>query len=178
MTAARDEVVRQELISLLPRLRRFALVLTRSTADADDLVQATCERAIARLDSWVWGTALDRWLFKIAHNLHRNQRRDDANRSRLLQEHVSDPHLFPAGAADAELWAVLQEVRRAVMQLPDEQRAVLLLVAVEGLAYRDAAEILGVPIGTVTSRLARARDAMRSAFAVTETSEPSLETAP
>ena len=178
MTAARDEVVRQEMIALLPRLRRFALVLTRSAADADDLVQATCERAIARLDGWVWGTALDRWLFKIAHNLHRNQLRDDANRSRLLQEHAADPNLFPAGAADAELWTMLHEVRRALLRLPDEQRAVLVLVAIEGLAYRDVAEVLGVPIGTVTSRLARARDAMRSAFATAETKTPGLEAAP
>ena len=167
--AARDELVRQELIALLPRLRRFALVLTRSAADADDLVQATCERAIARLDGWAWGTSLDRWLFKIAHNLHRNQRRDDANRSRLLQAHAADLDLFPAEAAEAELRAVLQEVRRAVMRLPDEQRSVLVLVAVEGLAYRDVAEILGVPIGTVTSRLARARESLRAAFVATET---------
>jgi RNA polymerase sigma-70 factor, ECF subfamily len=153
------------------------MILTRSPVDADDLVQATLERAIARLDSWVWGTALDRWLFKIAHNLHGNQRRDDANRRRLLQEHAADPHLLPAGAAEAELWALLQEVRRAVMRLPDEQRAVLVLVAVEGLAYRNAADILGVPIGTVTSRLARAREALRSVF-VTETVGPDREAAP
>jgi RNA polymerase sigma-70 factor (ECF subfamily) len=178
VSPARDEIVRQELIALLPRLRRFALVLTKSAADADDLVQATCERAIARVESWVWGTALDRWLFKIAHNLHRNQRRDTVNRERLLQEHAADPDLFAAGPTDAELWTVLQEVRRTVLRLPDEQRAVLILVAVEGLAYRDVAEILGVPIGTVTSRLARARDTMRSAFAVPATTASGLETAP
>lgn len=177
MPGAQDELVRQELIALLPRLRRFALVLTKSPADADDLVQATCERAIARLESWVWGTALDRWLFKIAHNLHRNQLRDDANRSRLLQEHAVNPRLQPIGTAEVELWAVLQEARRAVMRLPDEQRAVLVLVAVEGLAYRDVADILGVPIGTVTSRLARARTALRSAFLV-EPEPADLGTAP
>ena len=65
MSPARDEMLRQELIALLPRLHRFALVLTKSAVDADDLVQATCERAISRLDTWIWGTALDRWLFKI-----------------------------------------------------------------------------------------------------------------
>ena len=73
---------------------------------------------------------------------------------------------------------MLQEVRRALLRLPEEQRAVLVLVAIEGLAYRDVAEVLGVPIGTVTSRLARAREAMRSAFAAAETKMPGLETAP
>jgi RNA polymerase sigma-70 factor, ECF subfamily len=178
VSAARDELFRQELVAILPRLRRFALVLTKSTADADDLVQATCERAIARLDRWTWGTELDRWLFKIAHNLHLNQRRDEANRSRLLQAHAADLDLFAAEPSDAELWAVLHEVRRAVMRLPDEQREALVLVAVEGLSYREVAEIVGVPIGTVTSRLARAREAMRSVFAGREASAPGLETAP
>ena len=178
VSPARDEMLRQELIALLPRLHRFALVLTKSAADADDLVQATCERAISRLDTWIWGTALDRWLFKIAHNLYRNQRRDTANRTRLLREHVADPDLFAGAPADAELWTTLQEVRRAVLLLPDEQREVLLLVAVEGMAYRDAAEILQVPIGTITSRLARARDTVRAAFAPIPNITAGIETAP
>ena len=172
-------MLRQELIALLPRLHRFALVLTKSAVDADDLVQATCERAISRLDTWIWGTALDRWLFKIAHNLHRNQRRDNANRPRLLQRACGRPRsVRRPRPADAELWTALQEVRRAVLRLPDEQREVLMLVAVEGMAYREAAEILEVPIGTVTSRLARARDAVRAAFAPIPNITAGIETAP
>jgi RNA polymerase sigma-70 factor (ECF subfamily) len=162
------------MIGLLPRLRRFALVLTRSAADADDLVQATCERAIARLDGWADGTALDRWLFKIAHNLHLNQRRDAANRLRLLEEHGLDLAL-PDGADDAETWTTLQEVRRAVLELPEEQRGALVLVAVDGLSYREAAEVLNVPVGTVTSRLARAREALRDLFAPAPGAATTLE---
>jgi len=165
VSPARDELIRQQMVALLPQLRRFALVLTRSAADADDLVQATCERAIARLDSWVNGTALDRWLFKIAHNLHLNQRRDAANRLRLLEERGEELTALPDGAEDAENWTMLQEVRRLVLLLPEEQRGALMLVAVEGLSYREAADILEVPIGTVTSRLARARDALRAVLA-------------
>ena len=109
------------------------MVLTGSRADADDLVQATCERAITRLDGWVRGTALDRWLFKIAHNLHRNQRRDQANRLRLASEHGQTLEFLEDGARRAETWTELQEVRVKLQALPGEQRTVLTLVAIEGL---------------------------------------------
>ncbi len=178
MSPAQDEMLCQELIALLPRLHRFALVLTKSHADADDLVQATCERAITHLDTWIWGTALDRWLFKIAHNLYRNQRRDTANRSRLLEEHVAARDFAIGASLDGELWTTVQEVRRMVLSLPDEQREVLVLVTIEGLAYRDVAEILQIPIGTVTSRLARARDAIRAVFAPAPTAVPGVESVP
>ena len=165
MTPARDEMLHQQMAALLPRLRRFALMLTGSAADADDLTQATIERAIARLDQWAWGSSLQSWLFTIAHNLHRNQRRDAANRLRLLEEHGLELEASADGAAAAEARATLGEVRRLVLRLPEEQRAALLLVAVEGLSYREAAELLEVPVGTVTSRLARAREGLRAALA-------------
>jgi RNA polymerase sigma-70 factor (ECF subfamily) len=158
-------MLRREMVALLPRLQRFALMLTGTAADADDLAQATVERAIARLDQWVWGTSLQSWVFAIAHNLHRNQRRDTANRLRLLEEHGQSVDSMADGAAQAEAWTALQEVRRRVLQLPEEQRTVLLLVAVEGLSYREAADLLEVPIGTVTSRLARAREGLRAMLA-------------
>lgn len=164
MAPAEEEIVRGQIVALLPRLRRFALVLTRSRADADDLVQAACERAIGRLDLWTRGTTFDRWLLKIAHNLHRNQRRDQANRLRLVQQHGETQEWASDGAAQAESWTALQEVRRKVLQLPDEQRTALTLVAIEGLSYQEAAELLEVPVGTVTSRLARAREALRAAL--------------
>ena len=164
MTAG-DELVRAQMIAVLPRLHRFALLLTGSRADADDLVQATCERAITRLDGWVRGTSLDRWLFKIAHNLHRNHRRDQANRLRLVTEHGQTQEFLDDGARRAEAWTELQEVRVKVQALPEEQRIVLTLVAIEGFSYQEVADLLEVPVGTVTSRLARARDALRAAFA-------------
>lgn len=161
MSAAGDEQIRTQMVALLPRLHRFALMLSGSRADADDLVQATCERAITRLDSWLPGTALDRWLFKVAHNLHRNLRRDQANRLRLVQAHGETQEFLEDGERRAEAWTELQEVRLRVLALPDEQRVALTLVAIEGMSYQEAAELLDVPVGTVTSRLARARDALR-----------------
>lgn len=175
VSAARDEVIQQQMAALLPRLRRFALMLTGSSADADDLTQATVERAIVRLDQWAWGTSLQSWVFAIAHNLHRNQRRDAANRLRLLEEHGLGLDVAIDGAAQAEARTALHEVRRLVLRLPEEQRTVLHLVAVEGLSYREAAELLGVPVGTVTSRLARAREGLRMGLAGPAGAAASLE---
>ena len=149
----------------MPRLRRFALLLTASRADADDLVQAALERAIQRLDSWQRGTALDRWLFKVAHNLHRNQHRDAATRLRLVQRHGETLDFAEDGARRAEAATELAEVRQRMLALPEEQRSVLTLIAIEGFSYQEAADLLELPIGTVTSRLGRARDALRLALA-------------
>jgi RNA polymerase sigma-70 factor (ECF subfamily) len=163
MASTADDEIRRQMVALMPRLRRFALMLTASRADADDLVQAALERAIHRLDSWQRGTALDRWLFKIAHNLHRNHHRDRATRLRLVQQHGETLEFAEDGARRAEAATELGEVRQRMRALPDEQRAVLTLIAIEGLSYQEVAEMLEVPIGTVTSRLARARDALRAA---------------
>lgn len=164
------------MVALLPRLRRFALMLTGSRADADDLVQATCERAILRRDGWIVGSALDRWLFKIAHNLHRNQRRDHANRLRLVRAHGETQPWATDGAGHAESGAMLREVRERILALPEEQRAALTLVAIEGLSYQEAADLLGLPIGTVTSRLGRAREALRAALEPSgQPARPALE---
>jgi RNA polymerase sigma-70 factor (ECF subfamily) len=156
-----------EMTALLPRLRRFALMLTGSAADADDLVQATIERGIGRLDQWVRGTSLKSWLFAVAHNLHKNQRRDAANRLRLLEAHGREVDAVAEGVREraAEAAVMLADVRRLVLDLPADQRAVLSLVAIEGLSYREAADLLDLPVGTVTSRLARAREALRAALA-------------
>lgn len=170
MATAGDDPILAQMVALLPRLRRFALLLTGSTAEADDLVQATCERAMVRLDAWVRGSALDRWLFKILHNLHRNQRRDGANRLRLVEAHGATQEHLVDGARAAETRTEFNEVRQRVLALPAEQRAVLNLVAIEGYSYQEAADLLDVPIGTVTSRLARARDALRASLAT-----PALE---
>jgi len=162
MGAAMDDALRRDLIAFLPRLRRFALGLTGSRAEGDDLVQATCERAIRYSDRWAPGTRLDAWLFRIARNLFLNERRgrrrrgpevaiDDYPESRLLD-----------GEEAALAGIALQAVAGELQNLPEEQRSALLLVAIEGLGYREAAEVLGVPIGTVTSRLARARMALRT----------------
>lgn len=147
---------RTELIALLPRLRRFALGLTADPHQADDLVQAGCERALTRRHQWQAGTRLDSWMFKIMQNLWIDQMRSKpvaAQADSEELEHVPDRD-WNRGM-EAKL--TLDQVTRAMAALPDAMRAVLTLVCIEGLSYKEAAEVLDVPIGTVMSRLARAR---------------------
>jgi RNA polymerase sigma-70 factor, ECF subfamily len=145
----------------LPRLRRFARGLAGSTADADDLVQAACERALARRHQFQEGTRFDSWMFRIVQTIWIDQIR--ARAVRKEEEEVSEGRLGsdePVRRADARL--ALSEVRRAVDRLPPDQRAALLLVTIEGLSYREAAEVVQVPVGTIMSRLARARMALQA----------------
>jgi RNA polymerase sigma-70 factor, ECF subfamily len=148
-----------QLISVLPRLRRFARGLTGSMAEADDLVQAACERALTREHQFQEGTRFDSWMFRIVQTIWIDQLR--AREVRKEDGEAADSWLgsdTPARAIEARL--ALAEVRQAVEQLPSDQRVTLLLVTVEGLSYKEAAEVTGVPIGTVMSRLARARIAL------------------
>lgn len=149
--------LRAELVGLLPRLRRFAYGLTGSLDDGDDLVQGACERALRRLDQFQPGTRLDSWMYRILQNLWIDQIRAGRRREIAVDEDVMAA--FPGGDQAREMEAKLDlaAARREVAKLPAEQRAVLLLVSVEGASYKDAAEILEIPIGTVMSRLSRAR---------------------
>lgn len=146
---------------MLPRLRRFAIGLTGSASDGDDLVQASYERALRYLDSYEPGTRLDSWLFRIARNIHLNEIRARAVRTRHLQsvEASEEPRVDGRPAMETRL--MLASIRRLLSRLPEEQRAALLLVAVEGLSYAETARVLDLPIGTVTSRIARARIALK-----------------
>ena len=145
------------MLGWLPRLRRYARVLRRNPEDADDLVQDTLERAWSRAGLWPDVADMRGWLFSIMHNLHV----DALRRGRLdlvsLDEAPSD---FPVAAAQAERLA-LRDLQRALSALPADQRDVLLLVALEGLGYAETAQALGVPIGTVMSRLSRGRERLR-----------------
>ena len=157
-----DAAFDRELVAALPRLRRFAFGLAGSLDEADDLVQAACERALARRDQYEPGTRLVSWLYRIVQTIWI----DRVRRHRTVSV---DPALlaeYPGGDAvgEAESRLALAEVRRAIAVLSPEQRTVLLLVSVEGLAYRDAAEVLDLPIGTIMSRLARARLALAKAL--------------
>ncbi len=155
-----DELTKKQIVALLPRLYRFALAMTGSVAHAEDLVQDTCERAITRLDQWEWGTRLDSWLFRIAQNLYRSGHRDSSNRLRILDElSINHPAVID-GQTLVDDRTELAQIRHQISQLPDEQRDVLLLICVEGYSYREAADHLDLPIGTVRSRLSRARDAL------------------
>jgi RNA polymerase sigma-70 factor (ECF subfamily) len=147
----------QELVALLPRLRRFALVLCRSQPLADDLVQGACERALAHADSWTPGTRFDAWMFRILRNhwidhLRRTKAEGMTEDVATQTQLIGDPGEGPILSKLA-----LSEVQQAIESLPQEQREVLVLVCADDLSYREAAEVLHVPIGTIMSRLARAR---------------------
>jgi RNA polymerase sigma-70 factor (ECF subfamily) len=149
--------VRQEMVALLPRLRRFALARTGSPEAADELVQAACERALSRLDQFTPGTRLDSWMFRIIETMWIDRRRYAGRRPEAGAK-VIDLMPFDARIHEqVEARADLAIVRAEVARLPEEQRAVLALVAIDGQSYQQAAETLGVPIGTIMSRLSRAR---------------------
>jgi len=146
-----------ELIQHIPRLRRYARALARDAARADDLVQDTLERALAKLDLWRPDSDLRAWLFTLMHNLFVNQMRSSNNHALCELDEAND---MPVSGGQNEAMAV-RDIHAALAKLPPEQREVMLLVGLEQFAYADAARILGVPQGTVMSRLSRARERMR-----------------
>jgi RNA polymerase sigma factor (sigma-70 family) len=151
--------VRAEIAALLPRLRRFGRVLARTREDADDLVQVAVEKALERTDQWTPGTRLDSWMFRIMQNAWIDEVRARQRRGETFvpEEEGED---VGVSTTDAQIDAIA--VRKAVAQLSDEHRSVVALVLVEGLSYEEAAQTLHIPVGTVTSRLARAREALQS----------------
>ncbi|MBH0237061.1 RNA polymerase sigma factor [Methylobrevis albus] len=145
------------LVDLLPRLRRFAIALCRSRETADDLVQDACARALAAEEPMTADMNVEAWMFRILRNLWYDRLRRSKVRGEEIE--IGDRDDLPGLAAEpeAERRLVLQRVALAIDALPDEQREIVLLVCVEETSYRDAAEVLGLPLGTVMSRLARAR---------------------
>ena len=147
----------EDIVELIPRLRRYARALAGDRNAADDLVQDTLERAWSKLHLYRRGTDLRAWLFTVMHNVYVNQRRA-ARISVPLNEEM--PELAqPARETDT---LVLRDLDAAIRRLPPDQREVLLLVALDDMSYHLAAETLGVPIGTVMSRLSRAREKLRA----------------
>jgi RNA polymerase sigma-70 factor, ECF subfamily len=150
----------ERLVELIPRLRRYARALVGDRAAADDLVQDTLERAWAKLHLYRRGTDLRAWLFTVMHNVHVNKLR--ATRATdMLEDEM--PELAQRGAQSDAL--VVRDLERAIARLPAEQRAVLLLVTLEDMSYDEVARTLGIPIGTVMSRLSRAREKLRAMMA-------------
>jgi RNA polymerase sigma-70 factor (ECF subfamily) len=145
------------LIALIPRLRRYARALVGERAAADDLVQYTLERAWSKLHLYRHGTDLRAWLFTVMHNVHVNQVRA-ARPTAALEEDM--PELAQREVQGDAL--LVRDLERALAALPAAQREVLLLVALEDLSYEETARVLGIPIGTVMSRLARAREKVRA----------------
>jgi RNA polymerase sigma-70 factor (ECF subfamily) len=150
----------QDLMALLPRLRRFAMSLSRDAADGDDLCQASIERALRSRDLWQGGTRLDSWLYRIMRNLWIDEVRARARRGQTFVAEEAGVHVGNDGQQRSEMAVEMNHVGRAMTTLPDEQREVIALVLVEGFAYKEAAEILDIPIGTLTSRLFRGREAL------------------
>jgi RNA polymerase sigma-70 factor (ECF subfamily) len=149
----------EHIVQLLPRLRRFARSLANNVQDADDLVQLAIERALSRSDQLRPDSQLSSWMFGIVRNAWIDEARARGRRTKLfvapeLGENVADP----TSGSEADTLSV----QDAMARLPDDQREVISLVLVEGLSYKEAAEIVGVPVGTVTSRLARGRDSLQN----------------
>jgi len=151
-----------QVVTALPRLRRFARTLTRNAHDADDLVQVAVERALQRIDQWRPEASMLSWLFGIVRNAWIDEARARKRRSHLFVAEEAGDHV---GIATTERAMDLLSIQAALETLPDEQRLAIGLVLVEGLSYKEAAAIMEVPIGTLTSRLARGRLALESMLA-------------
>lgn len=149
--------IREEIVSFLPRLRRFAYSLTGNMADGDDLAQDVCVRAIERAHQWRPGTRLDSWMYRIAQNLWIDKLRSAKVRTKGAQTMVDEPGTATVAHNPAEDRLALQTVSAGIAQLPAEQQVLVALVCIDGMSYREAAEATEVPIGTVMSRLSRAR---------------------
>jgi RNA polymerase sigma-70 factor (ECF subfamily) len=160
------DTLRHEIAALLPRLRRFARTVTRHREDADDLVQLAVERALRRLDHWQPGTRLDSWMFTIMKNAWIDEVRARVRRDAVLLPEEAGENVGDAvGEGPAERHHLRLDVLKAMAKLNDDQRMAVGLVLVEGLPYKEAAEVLGIPVGTLTSRLARARDTLQAVLA-------------
>ncbi|MGL4489429.1 MAG: RNA polymerase sigma factor [Rhizobiaceae bacterium] len=147
----------ESVIAFLPNLRRYAMSLCRNSSLADDLVQIACEKAFTNEGQYQTGTRLDAWLFRILRNswLDQLRRRKTQGTEVEIDEEIISVTVDGAGIAEDRL--MLQQTMNVIMDLPEQQREIMLLVCVEGMSYKEASELLDVPIGTVMSRLARAR---------------------
>lgn len=161
------DMFRHDLVALVPKLRRFAYSLTGNRADGDDLVQAACEKALKGRAQFRDGTRLDSWMYRIIQTLWIDDRRRARTRGTVIDP--DDAYLSDDGKAAAlpEDRMMLAKVRAAMDDLPEGQRDVLALIAIEGLSYQEAADVLAVPVGTVMSRLSRARGALLPKFGLT-----------
>ena len=162
----------EEIVALLPRLRGFALALANSADEADDLVQSAVERALSRIHLWQPGTKLDSWMFRILKNIWLNQlRKEKGQKAGDVLLNSSDHGID--GVRYMEARFALEQVQKIFYQLSAEHREVLHLVCIEGFAYREVAEILDIPMGTVMSRVARARVTLHDRMVGAETNTES-----
>ncbi len=153
----------QQLIQTLPAMRRYCLALTGQPDNADDLLQATVERALSRWQQYQPDTHFDRWLYRLCRNLWIDTMRREKPSDTFTEEH-EQMLTVPDTADQHENLATLQRVQQRMQNLNESLRTVLYLVAVEGRSYQEAADIMDVPIGTVMSRLSRARQQLSKAL--------------
>ncbi len=167
--------VHDRMVKLLPRLRRFVQSRARGLDSSEDLIQETYVRALTHLDQWQPGTRLDSWMFRIAQNLWIDHMRAQKIRGDVVDIRLIDHLLVCDGRRVAESRLALQDLRRDIAQLPMRQRRVIRLVCEYGLSYEETGRILGLPAGTVMSRLARARKALHKASRRTLEPQAGLE---
>jgi RNA polymerase sigma-70 factor, ECF subfamily len=157
-TSETSQNIHEDIVLLLPRLRRFARNLVRNPHDADDVVQVAVERALLRSDQWRRDARLDSWMFKIVRNAWIDEVRSRGRRDKVFLAEEAGENV---GTEPIENEITSMSIQAAMAQLPEEQRTAVSLVLIEGLPYKEAAEVLEVPIGTLTSRLARGREALQ-----------------
>ena len=175
-SAGVSDDIRAGMAKVLPRLRRFAFSLTGNRDQADDLVQEVCARALARKDQWQPGSRLDSWMYRIAQNIWLDRCRSNAIRGATVD---LDSQLEVSGSDGrdiVETRLTLGAVTECIGRLPADQRVLGSLVCIEGLSYKDAASVLELPIGTVMSRLARARKALHDALYADPVPIPTVQT--
>lgn len=146
------------MLAFLPRLRRFAVGLAGNPADGDDLCQMTIERALVNRQKWQEGTRLDSWVYRIMRNIYIDEGRASTRRGQTFVDEEAGLSVGADGGQEAQV--ELTNVDRAMAKLPEDQREAVLLVMVEGYSYKEAAGIVGCPVGTLNSRLVRGRDAL------------------
>jgi RNA polymerase sigma-70 factor (ECF subfamily) len=163
MSEPRIEAKRPDVVALIEPLRRYARALTRDESRAEDLVQDTLVRAYERHGTFRAGGNLRAWLLSVLHNVFVDERRRHRAEARRIEEAARVAELTgPAIPSDQESRVRLAQIQEAFLALPEEQRAALHLVAVEGLSYQEDAAALGIPVGTLMSRLGRGRAALRA----------------
>lgn len=158
-TSETSQNIHDEIVLLLPRLRRFARNLVRNPHDADDVVQAAVEKALLRSEQWRRDARLDSWMFKIVRNTWIDEVRSRGRRDKLFLAEEAGENV---GTQPIDSEITNMSVQAAMARIPEDQRVAVSLVLVEGLPYKEAAEVLDIPIGTLTSRLARGRDALQA----------------
>jgi RNA polymerase sigma-70 factor, ECF subfamily len=154
-----ETLLRRQIVSLIPRLRRFALGLARNAQDADDMVQLALERSLTRLHQFEPGSRLDSWMFRIVQTTWLDEQRR-ASRRRLSDDPSALEEARAPSGYESNVLDLRKDLSAAMAKLNDDQKAIVMLVLVEGQSYEEAGETLGVPVGTVMSRLARARQTL------------------